>query len=286
MRFLVLGARGMAGHLISLYLKESGEDIEGMARRPLQSIPTHVLDASNFDALKELIENGNYDVVINCIGVLNAAADNNISNAILMNSYLPHFLADVTRDMKTRIFHMSTDCVFSGRKGNYTENDFPDGETYYDRTKALGELNDNKNLTFRNSIVGPDINQNGIGLLNWFMKQENSINGYAKSIWTGVTTLTLAKAMQKAAYEGLTGLYNLVNNESISKYELLLLFNKYSGKNLQIDRVDGIDLNKSLICERKDFKFSVPSYEEQVQDMFIWMNNHRDLYSHYFKEMK
>ena len=92
---------------------------------------------------------------------------------------------------------MSTDCVFSGKTGWYSETSSRDGETFYDRSKALGELENNKDLTFRNSIIGPDLNKNGIGLFNWFMKQEGQIYGFTKAIWTGVTTLTLAKAMER-----------------------------------------------------------------------------------------
>ena len=281
MRYLVLGAGGMAGHIITNYLLEQGEDVEGLELRNLSYCKTYVVDATKFDDVKKIIEENDYDIVINCIGLLNQTAENNVDLAILLNSYLPHFLAKITKDMKTRIIHMSTDCVFSGKRGHYTEEDLPDGETYYDRTKALGELNDSKNLTFRNSIIGPDINENGIGLFNWFMKQSGEINGFEKSIWTGVTTLTLAKAMHKASYEGLTGLYNLVNNETINKYELVSLFNKYSNKNLTINKVDGIIHDKSLYRTRNDFSFVVPTYEEQVREMFEWINSHENLYSYH-----
>ena len=281
MKYLILGAGGMAGHLITIYLKEQGEEVEGLATRNLNYVKTYVLDATKFDELEKLIKDNDYDIVINCIGILNKAADDNKCSAILLNSYLPHYLAKITKDSKTRIIHMSTDCVFSGKKGHYTEDDIPDGETYYDRTKALGELNDDKNLTFRNSIIGPDINVNGIGLFNWFMKQAGEINGFDKAIWTGVTTLTLAKAMHKASYEGLTGLYNLVNNDTISKYELLKLFNRHSNKALTINKIDGISLDKSLYRTRNDFSFVVPTYEEQVKEMFEWINDHKELYPQY-----
>lgn len=283
MKYLVLGAGGMAGHIISNYLIEQGEIVEGLERRPLDYCKTYVMDATHFDDLKNLIVENDYDVIINCIGLLNQNAEDNVDLAILLNSYLPHFLAKVTKNLKTKVIQMSTDCVFSGKRGSYTEKDFPDGETYYDRTKALGELNDDKNLTFRNSIIGPDINLNGIGLFNWFMKQNGPINGYEKSKWTGVTTLTLAKAMHRASYEGLTGLYNLVNNDVTNKFELCSLFNKYSEKGLIINRVDGIVHDKSLYRTRNDFSFTVPSYEEQVKDMFEWINSHKELYPHYFK---
>lgn len=283
MKYLILGAGGMAGHMISNYLIEEGESVEGVERKNLNYCKTHIIDVTHFDILKNLIKDANYDVIINCIGLLNQFAENNISQAILLNSYLPHFLADVTKDINTKVIQMSTDCVFSGEKGQYTEQDIPDGKLYYDKTKALGELKDNKNLTFRNSIIGPDTNENGIGLFNWFMSQNSEINGFEKSIWTGVTTLTLAKAMHKASYENLTGLYNLVNNETINKYEMVNMFNKYSSKGLKINRIDGISHDKSLWRTRNDFTFIVPSYETQIQEMFEWINNHKDLYPHYFK---
>lgn len=281
MKYLVLGAGGMAGHLITTYLIEQGEDVYGLARRELSFCNTILADVTDFENLKCIVVNGQFDFVINCVGILNQDAEDNIDKAILINSYLPHYLSSITKNLKTSIIQMSTDCVFSGIKGNYSENDIPDGTTYYAKTKALGELNDDKNLTFRNSIIGPDINENGIGLFNWFMKQSGEINGFEKSIWTGVTTLTLAKAMHKASYEGLTGLYNLVNNETINKYELVSLFNKYSNKGLKINKVDGIIHDKSLYRTRNDFNFVVPTYEKQIQEMFEWINKHKNLYRNY-----
>ena len=283
MKYLILGAGGMAGHMIANYLIERGEEVKGLERRNLNYCKTYVMDATSFDDLKFLIRNGNYDVVINCIGLLNQVAEENIDMAILLNSYLPHYLAKITKDSKTKIIHMSTDCVFSGKRGQYTEMDNPDGETYYDKTKALGELKDSKNLTFRNSIIGPDINENGIGLFNWFMKQTGEINGFEKSLWTGVTTLTLAKAMHRASYENITGLYNLVNNEVTNKYKLVTLFNKYTYKGLKINKIDGIKHDKSLLRTRNDFSFVVPPYEQQIKEMVEWINTHKHLYKHYFR---
>ena len=283
MKYLILGAGGMAGHIITNYLLEQGEDIEGLEMRKLEYCKTHVLDVTRFEQLKELVLNNDYDCIINCIGILNQAADDNKDLAILLNSYLPHFLVKITKDSKTKVIQMSTDCVFSGIRGHYIESDNPDGETYYDKTKALGEINDDKNLTFRNSIIGPDINENGIGLFNWFMKQSGKINGFEKSLWTGVTTLTLAKAMHKASQCDLTGLYNLVNNEVTNKYELVSLFNKCMNKNLKINRVDGIVHDKSLYRTRNDFEFIVPSYERQIKEMAQWIYNHKELYRHYFE---
>mgnify|MGYP001834254771 FL=1 len=234
--------------------------------------------------VKIAIFSDNFDVVINAIGVLNQNAEDHKSMAVMLNGYLPHFIADTLRESKTKLIHMSTDCVFAGNTGPYYEDSFPDGMIFYDRSKAIGEVNDDKNLTFRNSIIGPDINEKGIGLFNWFMKQEDSINGFTGAIWTGVTTLTLAKAMEEAVKQNLTGLYNLVNNESISKFDLCILFNKYfrNGR-IIINPSDKLQLDKSLRHRRTDFSFVVPSYEQQIKEMADWVNTHKEFYPHYFK---
>lgn len=284
MKVLVLGGTGMAGHTISLYFKEVGHDVTAFSRSKVDYCKNINGDITDFQNLKQIINEGQYDAIINAIGILNQNAEDNKSIAVLLNSYVPHFLSDITKDMKTRIIHMSTDCVFSGKTGRYSETSFRDGDTFYDRSKALGEIENDKDLTFRNSIIGPDMNKKGIGLFNWFMKQEGQINGFTKVIWTGVTTLTLAKAMEQALKENLTGLYNLVNNDTISKYELLKLFNKYmKDDKFEILPTDKPSLDKSLINNRADFSFKVPSYETMVAEMKEWIVNHKVIYPHYFK---
>lgn len=282
MRFLVLGCNGMAGHTISLYLKEQGHDVIGFAREKSKYVDSVVGDARNIDFITSIISDGKYDTVINCIGILNQFAEENKALAIYLNSYFPHFLAEATSGTDTQVIHMSTDCVFSGKRGAYTEDDLRDGETFYDRSKALGELEDNKNITLRNSIVGPDIDPNGIGLMNWFMKQNSPINGYTKTMWTGQTTLQLAKTMEVAAKEKANGLYNTVPDHSISKYDLLQLFNKYLRNNtIQISPVDGINADKSLKRTRFDFSYVIPDYEVMVSELAEWVIRHKDMYPHY-----
>lgn len=283
MKIIVLGCNGMAGHLISLYFKEQGHEVVGFARSASALLDRTIIgDASDMAFLKQTIEEGHYDAVINCIGILNQFADNNKAMAVLLNGYLPHYLAEITKSSITRIIHMSTDCVFAGNDGPYSEESLPNGRTFYDRSKAIGEINNLKDLTFRNSIVGPDIKPSGIGLFNWFMKQEGSIGGYTGAIWTGVTTYTLAKAMEAALKENLTGLYNLVNNESITKFDLCSLFNKYfrSGQ-VEIKPNASLQLDKTLIRKRNDFSFVVPSYEQQIKEMREWVDAHLSIYPHY-----
>ena len=227
MKLLILGCNGMAGHTISLYMQNQGHEVTGFDRTPSSFVKSLAGDATDIKKLVSIITVGNFDAVINCIGILNQFAEEQKPLAVFLNAYLPHMLAEATVKKRTKIIHMSTDCVFSGSTGNYTEEDFPDGSTFYDRTKALGELNDNKNLTLRNSIVGPDLNPKGIGLFNWFMQQKGPIYGYTKAIWTGQTTLQLAKTMELAVKENVSGLINMVPEEPISKFDLLELFNKY-----------------------------------------------------------
>lgn len=284
MRVLVLGATGMAGHTISLYFIESGHDVTAFSRRKFEYCNNIIGDITDFEFLKKVVVEGDFDAVINAIGILNQDAENSKSMAVLINSYLPHFLSEITKGLKTKIVQMSTDCVFSGKTGNYSEISIRDGETFYDRSKALGELNNNKDLTFRNSIIGPDCNVNGIGLFNWFMSQNNEINGYTKAIWTGVTTLTLAKAMERAILDNLTGLYNLVNNTPISKFDLLKLFSKVmKDDKVRIIPSDELCIDKSLINTREDFSFKVPSYSIMIEEMKEWIYNHKNIYQHYFK---
>lgn len=273
----------MAGHQISLYLQEQSHDVTGFALEKSNLLNKSIAgDATDILTLREIIITGKYDTIINCIGVLNQFAENNHPLAVMLNSYLPHFIARTASEVGTQVIHMSTDCVFSGARGQYTEDDFPDGTTFYDRSKALGELNDDKNITLRNSIVGPDINQKGIGLLNWFMQQEGEIKGFTGSIWTGQTTLQLAKTMEMAAREHATGLYNTVPKDSISKYDLLQLFNKYFRENkLTIHPIEGVRANKSLKRTRFDFSYEIPDYEKMVAEAAQWTFNHKNLYPHY-----
>jgi len=282
MRFLICGCNGMAGHTISLYLKERGHYVFGFDRSKSELIDSVAGDACDKEFVKKLILSGNYDTVINCIGILNKAAEDNKALATYLNSYFPHFLAEITKDTNIQVIHMSTDCVFSGKRGEYTEDDFQDGTTFYDRSKALGELNDDKNITLRNSIVGPDINPKGIGLLNWFMQQENQINGYTKAMWTGQTTLQLAKTMEYAALNRSHGLVNTVPDHSISKCDLCDLFNKYlrNGK-IVINPVEGVNADKSLKRTNFEFDYLIPDYETQIKELADWIFKHKDLYPHY-----
>lgn len=282
MKILILGSIGMAGHLITLYFKEQGHDVTAYSMKPFPYCRNIIGNAFETEKFTKMLLDEEWDAVINCIGLLNQMADKNPGMAVYLNSYLPHLAADMFQNRKTKLIHMSTDCVFAGNTGPYFEDSLRDGRTFYDRTKALGEIEDDKNVTFRNSIVGPDMNENGIGLFNWFMKQKGTIKGFTGALWTGVTTLTLAKAMEYALQSDFSGLYNLVNNTSISKYDLLCLFNKYFRNNeVIIEKSDTLQLDKSLRHNRTDFDFEVPSYEQMIIEMKEWVDTHKIFYPQY-----
>lgn len=282
MKFLILGCNGMAGHLISLYLQEQGHDVLGLARSKSCYVPSVAGDVRDTALLRQLLEQGSYDAVINAVGILNQFAERDKATAAFINGYLPHFLAQTTAQMPTRIIHMSTDCVFSGKEGGYTETSFPDASSFYGRSKALGELNDEKNLTIRSSIIGPDIKPMGIGLVNWFMQQTGTIQGYTGAIWSGQTTLQLAKTMEAAVRAGVTGLHHLVPEETISKYELLRLCNEMLRQEpVEIKPVVGICEDKSLTRTNYSFQYTIPSYETMIAEMYDWMSAHRAMYPHY-----
>lgn len=291
MKFLVLGVSGMAGHIIALYLKEQDHDVTGFSRREVNFVKSIAGDATNTELLKKIITDGQFDVVINAIGVLNKACDEHTSTAIFLNGVLPHFLAETCSNLETRIIHMSTDCVYAGNTGPYTEMSFPDGRSYYDRSKAIGELRDEKNLTLRNSIVGPDINENGIGLFNWFMKQpvDKPINGFTKAMWTGLTTFELAKIMLLVSEQWAkgsstpNGLINMVYKSNISKFNLLKLFNHYLRNDaVTINPSEQLVLDKTLVRGSDSFDYEVPSYDTMVKEMADWIVSHKEIYSHYF----
>jgi dTDP-4-dehydrorhamnose reductase len=283
MRILILGAGGMAGHLAAIYYREKGHSVTGLTKASLPYCDNIIGTALDKRILKEAVTSKPFDVVINCIGVLNKEVDHHMADGIFLNSYLPHFVVDALRDTQTKFIHLSTDCVFSGKVGGYSEDSLKDSDSFYGITKSLGEINDTKNLTIRTSIIGPDRNENGVGLVNWFLKQDGAVNGYTSAIWTGVTTLTLAQAIERAVIEDLHGIYHLVNGETINKYNLLHLFNRYLRKEqINIEPNESVHVDKSLINQRKDFGFSVPTYEQMIIETREWIDAHKELYPHYF----
>lgn len=281
---LVIGANGMAGHVISEYLSTFQDfSIFRVARDNFNLKNNYTLDITNFIETQKLIKNIRPSIVINAIGILNKDAEENPDKAILINSYFPHFLAKVCSNISASLIHLSTDCVFSGKKGNYKENDIKDGVGFYAQSKALGEVMYNPHLTIRTSIIGPDLKQNGIGLFNWIMKQEDSITGYAEAYWGGVTTLELAKSINYIIRQNdfKLNLIHLTNNQKISKLKLIEIINNIFSLKLKIYSSSEYKVDKSLINTSHDFIYQVPSYTKMVEEMYEWTLNHKELYTHY-----
>lgn len=282
MKVLVLGKNGMLGHVVYNYLKEKGYTTIGTSSKDNNDI---LYDAYlNLEYIEDIVKDEKPEAVVNCIGILNKVCEDNKELAVKLNSLLPHYLDNLSRKYNFKFIHISTDCVYEGTKGKYTEAELPDASSFYGRSKALGEVINDNSLTLRTSIVGPDENPNGIGLFQWFMNQENETGGYTKVIWTGVTTIELAKCIEIALRKKIVGLNHVVNNDFISKYELLKLFKKYFGKEIEIKKNDKIVSEKTLVRTDKSYDFNVPSYDEMISDMALWVQEHEDLYKTLIKK--
>ncbi|MDP9579595.1 UNVERIFIED_ORG: dTDP-4-dehydrorhamnose reductase [Bacillus sp. 1751] len=273
MKLLILGGTGMAGHVITKYfMLHSNYDVFYTSRDPKDKNGIY-LDITDFKRLEDIIESIKPDIIINCIGVLNEHASNNPMHAFQINSLLPHQLAKLIERSQGKLVHISTDCVFSGSKGDYTENDSPDGTSVYAQSKQLGEIIDNKHLTIRTSIIGPELKEDGIGLFLWFMKQQGIIKGYKKVFWNGVTTLELAKAIEFLIENNVTGLYHLHSKKKLSKLTLLELFKEvFQKNNIEIIPDEEVVLDRTLINTRTDFYYTPPGYREMLQELKEWMS--------------
>jgi len=272
-KVLILGSTGMAGHVITRYLDNIGKyDVINSSRSKLNS-KTILIDINNISSVENLIKTSKPDIIINCIGVLIEESNKNPDKAIFINSYFPHKLESLGKKFNFKLIHLSTDCVFSGKKGNYSEKDFTDGKDYYSRSKALGEVINEKDLTFRTSIIGPELKKNGTGLFNWFMNQTEQVYGYKNVNWTGITTLELAKAIDHAIEDDLCSLYHLVPDQKISKLDLLKLIKEIWKKEIKILTDDLQVSDKSLINNRHDFKYKVSNYPVMLFELNKWMKS-------------
>ena len=265
----------MAGHLLFQYYQQNNlYDVYGIARNIEPSDKVFNLDVSDTSALKSIITENQFDYVVNCIGILNKDAEDNPSKAIWFNSYFPHFLEEITKGTDTKIIHISTDCVFSGKEnGGYAETSFKNGIGFYAQSKALGELDNDKDLTIRTSIIGPELNQNGIGLFHWFMSQPDdaTLKGFSNVFWSGITTLELAKVVDDAIKNKVTGLKQ-ISREKIDKYSLISLFNEiFKNEKIEIQSNSDYHSDKSLVSERTDYVYNVPTYKEMMIEMRDWI---------------
>ncbi|MFE3848012.1 dTDP-4-dehydrorhamnose reductase family protein [Flavobacterium sp. LB3P45] len=284
-KILVIGVKGMAGHMLYNYFTESKlYDVYGLARNIESGSQLFNIDVSDTAQLQSLFATHQFDYVVNCIGILNNDAEDFPSKAIWFNSYFPHYLEEITKDTKTKIIHISTDCVFSGKEGGYTEDDIKNGIGFYAQSKALGELTNAKDVTIRTSIIGPELNQNGIGLFHWFMSQsdEAKLSGYTNAFWSGLTTLELAKIVLEIIEQNINGLIQVAHSSKIDKYNLISLFNSiYKNSKIAIEPNGNYHVDKSLVSIRTDFDYQVPDYQKMLESQKDWILQHATIYSHY-----
>jgi dTDP-4-dehydrorhamnose reductase len=279
-KVLVLGATGMLGHKLYQKLGEVFEvigtirgdyqDIEHYGfYRPEQIVPC--VNALQIETVARAINKVKPDVVVNCIGVVKSLVDETGSvETMQLNALLPHQLYELCLGKPIRLIHISTDCVFSGKKGNYSEDDPSDAEDEYGQTKFLGEIADGDTLTLRTSIIGPEL-EGSNGLLEWFIDNRNGkVRGYTNAIFSGFPTLHMAGIIGDIIknHRDLTGLYH-VASEPISKYDLLALINQALSLNIVIDKSPEVRIDRSLDGARfrADTGFEPLPWDKMIADL-------------------
>lgn len=280
LNIIVLGSTGMIGHKIcEVICKNNNFRIFNVSRSRL-SDDTKIIDLRNFKKVEALLNDISPDIVINAAGILIEDSKNTPLDAVLLNTVLPLSLNKLSKKLKFKLIQISTDCVFSGDNGPYNISDIKDAKTTYGKTKSLGEIYDNNNLTIRTSVIGPDLKKNGKELFNWFMNQSGRVNGFSKSIWSGVTTLELARCIEKSIINNSVGIKHLSSKKSISKYDLLSIIKNYLPHTTYLNKIDGPITNKVLI-NRKNSIYSVDkSYEKLIEEMIIDIMKNGQ-YAHY-----
>jgi dTDP-4-dehydrorhamnose reductase len=280
MKALVLGASGMLGHQVFRVFR-TRFDTTGVFRGPPERLASHPAFAGarmvgdvnvlHRGAVEAVIKDCRPDVVINCVGLIKQVPDaENERLAIALNGQLPHELAVLGERFGFRLIHISTDCVFSGRRGRYTEADDPDPEDVYGRTKHMGEVCQAACLTLRTSLIGPEIERRA-SLLEWFLSRAGrTVQGFAYAIFSGLTTPVLARELARIVeqFRNLSGLYH-VAAEPISKYDLLALIREAFGIEVVIEQDTTFRCDRSLddTQYRHLTGFAPPTWPEMVREL-------------------
>jgi dTDP-4-dehydrorhamnose reductase len=279
-RILVLGANGMLGNAIVRYFAEKdGFDVYGTIRSTSALSKTFVssrmniisgVNVENVDHLIKTFAKTQPDVVINCVGIVKQLAESyDPLVALPINSMLPHRLAHLAATTNARLIHISTDCVFSGNKGGYTEEDLPDATDLYGRSKLLGEVDYPNAITLRTSIIGHEL-ESSRSLVNWFLSQTGSVKGFRHAIFSGLPTVEIARVIHDHVLPNtsLRGLYHL-SVDPINKYDLLNLVAQTYGKSIDIVPDDSLVIDRSLDSGkfRKATGYVPKPWPELIQDM-------------------
>ena len=280
MTVLVLGGSGMLGHRLWQTL-DGRFDTYATVRKPPDGLECTGMPgrgrmiagvaAEDFGTVSKAVESVRPQVVVNCIGIVKQAeAARDPVASISVNSLFPQRLARECRERSIRLIHISTDCVFSGRKGGYTESDPPDPEDLYGRTKLLGEVEGTGCLTLRTSMIGRELDTS-FGLVEWFLGQEGkAVSGYRRAIFSGFTTIALAEIISAviSGHPGLHGLYH-VASEPISKFDLLSLIREVYGLHIEIQPDESVVCDRSLNGDRfrRATGLMAPGWPEMIRQM-------------------
>lgn len=280
MKVLVLGASGMIGSTVLRVLSEKTElqvfgSVRDLAVKQFFStaIGERLFaagDAANQDCLIDLFGEVRPDVVINCIGITkHKPASEDALKSIPINALLPHRLAALCKITSARLIHVSSDCVFSGEKGNYVEEDFADGRDLYGQSKAMGEVRYANSITLRTSTIGHELDSQ-YGLLDWFLAQEGRCNGYTRAKFSGLPTVVFAQIIRDVVIPRphLSGLYH-VAAKPIAKSELLKLIAEIYQKKIEIVADDKLAIDRSLNPTRFNLAtgYSAPEWPELIKLM-------------------
>jgi len=279
MRILVLGGDGMLGHQILKQLSPRHEvavtlrqDRTNYDKFGLFSEANAFfgIDVRNIDRVSEVLAQFQADAVVNCIGIIKQrpSAKQSILS-IEVNALLPHRLAVLCRLAGARLVHMSTDCVFSGAKGNYLESDVSDAEDLYGRSKYLGEVDDVGCITLRTSIMGHELSRKS-SLLEWALAQEGTVKGYQKAIFSGFTTIEMARIIERVLlnHPEARGMYQ-VSSDPIDKHALLLLIKQHLHPTIDVVADTAVHIDRSLDSSRfrADFSYSPPPWPSMIAEL-------------------
>jgi dTDP-4-dehydrorhamnose reductase len=280
-RILILGGDGMLGHQLLKTLAPRHEvrvtlrqDPETYASCQLFN-PDNAytgIDVRSLERLMEVLADFRPEAVINAVGIVKQRPTAKESIPSLeINSLLPHRLAVLCKAVGARLIHLSTDCIFSGKKGNYQENDPSDAEDLYGKTKFLGETQDSHCLTLRTSIIGRELSRHK-SLLEWFLAQSGTVKGFTKAIYTGFTTLEMSRIIENMLvnYPQASGVYQ-VSSDPINKYDLLLLFREKLGHKIEIIPDDSFCCDRSLDSTRfrEEFSYTPPTWEAMIEELKV-----------------